>query len=783
MIKNYFKIAFRNLWKHKAYSALNIFGLAIGITCASLIFLWVENEMNFDSDIPDKDQVFYVPSNQKYEGQWETFYSSPGPLAKDLKDEIPEVEKAGRMWSENLLFNVGDNTINSSGKYADADMLDILGLSFIEGNAENALVNLNSIIITQETASRLFGKDTRVLGRTLRVNNSETLEITGVIKDLPTNSSFPFNWLAPFDKFANDKEWTRSYGNYYADTFVKLTSGADAEAVNLKVRKMIPSKAEGSDNEAILHASKNWHLRSKFENGKVVGGEIEFVHLFTFIALIILLIACINFMNLSTARSEKRANEVGVRKALGSSKKSLMLQFISEALLTAFIATIISVFLLVLLLPKFNVLIEKQLTLGLNEPTHLLFLFGITLICGLFAGLYPAFYLSSFKPVEVLKGVRNKLGSASYIRKGLVITQFAVSIIFIISTIIVYQQVEHVKSRELGLQKENLIQIPVKGDIIKNFDPIKQDMLASGLVESVSLNSSDILSSDYNGSGLTWKGGIDTEDILIRFRWISSDFLETAGMELVEGRGFSENISKESTNILITQSFAKLMGPGSALGKTVTRDENYTVIGVVKDYLYGDMYGSSQPVMFFNDLEQARVLYVKTKPRAISAASIASIEKTLKKHNPAFPFEYKFVDDVFNAQFQSESLIGSLSKIFAVIAIIISCLGLFGLSAFTAEQRKKEIGVRKVLGSSVSNIVQLLSKDFMLLVIISIAVAIPIAWWMMHKWLQGFAYHIEIKWWVFMIAGLLAVGIAIITVSFQAVKAAIANPIKSLRTE
>lgn len=783
MISNYFKIAFRNLWKNKGYSALNIFGLAIGITCASLIFLWVENEMDYDSSIPEQEQVFYVPTNQMYEGEWQTFYSSPGPLAEALKTEIPEVEKAGRMWSSSLLFSVDDNVINSSGRYADPDMIDIFGLSFIEGNAKNAFQKLNSIVITEETANRLFGKDPRILGKSVRVNNAETLEITGVIKDLPDNFSFSFNWLAPFEQFAKDKEWTKGYGNNFADTFVKLTPDANVAAVNVKVRKMIPSKAEDSDTEAILHSSKDWHLRSKFKNGKIVGGAIEFVRLFTFIALIILLIACINFMNLSTARSEKRANEVGVRKALGSGKKSLMMQFISEALLTASIASVLSILFLFILLPQFNILIEKQLSLGLTNPMHLLFLLGITLVCGVFAGLYPAFYLSSFKPVEVLKGVRSKKGSATYIRKGLVVTQFVVSITFIISTIIVYQQVQHVKNRDLGLQKENLIQMPVNGNIIKNFNPIEQDLLASGMVENVSLNSSAIFSSDYNGSGLTWQGGIDTEDILIRFRWITSDFFDTTGMEILEGRGFSGNLAKDSTNVLITQSFAKLMGSGSAVGKVINRDQDYTVIGVVKDYLYGDMYGTSQPLMFFYGLEPSRFLYARTKAGVSSAQVLGSMEKIMKKYNPAFPFEYTFVDDVFNSMFRTEALISKLSQIFALLAIIISCMGLFGLSAYTAEQRKKEIGVRKVLGSSVSNIVTLLSKDFMFLVLIAILMAIPLAWWAMHNWLQSFAYRIEINFWVFVIAGVLAIGIAIITVSFQAIKAAIANPVKSLRTE
>ncbi len=475
---------------------------------------------------------------------------------------------------------------------------------------------------------------------------------------------------------------------------------------------------------------------------------------------------------------------MGVRKVLGSGKKRLILQFLAEALITASIAAIVSMLLLIILLPKFNILVEKQIELRLFDPIHLLSLLGITLICGLLAGWYPAFYLSSFKPVEIIKGVKAKEGGATLIRKGLVVAQFTVSIVFIISTIIVYQQVEHVKSRDIGYELENLIQLPVNGNVIKDIVPIRQEMIASGTIENVALMNSSILSGGNNSSGWEWPGGKNTEDVLISHRYISSGFFDTAGMEIIEGRGFSEKATNDSTNVLITQSLAKLMGNGSALGKIIRRnDDTYIVIGVIKDFLYGDMYGTSDPVMFYNNPEYTYNVYVRTKPGFAMTTTLVAMEEVMKKYNPAFPFEYEFVDDAFSAKFKSEKLVGGLSQIFALLAIIISCLGLFGLSAFTAEQRRKEIGVRKVLGSSVTGIVELLSKDFMRLVLIAILVAIPLAWWGMQNWLESFAYRIEINWWVFAIAGLTAICIALLTVSFQAVKAAVANPIKSLRTE
>ncbi len=783
MILNYIKIAFRSLRKNKGYSFLNIFGLAIGITCASLIFLWVEDEVSFNDNFAKQDQVYYVPTNQEYEGEWRTFYSTPGPLAEAMKTEIPGIVRATRSSSDERLFSIGDNAINRTGRYADVDFLEIFSLKFIEGNKENAFKNPEAIVLTQETAEQLFGKNVKALGRVIKVSNRDNYLVTGVIENLPSNVSFPFDWVAPFERYQDGAEWMEEYGNNFSDTFVELSPEANFETVDAGVRAMIPIKDEGNNDYAFLHTIKNWHLRSHFEGGKVTGGRITYVRLFSVIALIILLIACVNFMNLSTARSEKRANEVGVRKAMGSSRSRLMVQFVAEALIMSFIASVISVLLLFLLLPQFNLLIEKNLVLGLTNPFHIAVLFSIALICGVFAGLYPAFYLSSFKPVEVLKGIKTTSGSASFIRKGLVVGQFTISIVFIICTILVYQQIQHVKNRDLGLDKDQLISMRTNQEMIDKYTVIKQDLINTGTVKNIALSNSQLLSGGNNGSGLEWQGGTDTEDVLISFRHVSEDFLETTGMELIEGRGFGENIAKDSTNTLVTESFAKLMGTGSPIGKKITRDKDYTVIGVVKNYLYGDMYGASDPVMFFNHNDYARYLYIKINAEVTTSVTLSKIEAVMKKNNPAFPFEYTFVDEQFNAKFKSEQLVGKLSQIFALLAILISCLGLFGLSAYTAEQRRKEIGVRKVLGASITGIVKLLSKDFLKLVLISIIIAVPIAWLLMSDWLQDFAYRIEINWWIFIIAGLVAILIAMATVSFQAVKSAIANPVNSLKTE
>lgn len=792
MFKNHLKISWRSLWKNKGYSTLNIFGLAIGITCACLILFWVEDEVNFDSVFPKQDLVYYVPTNQTFEGEVYTFYSTPGPLAKDLKDEIPEITRAATTWRGEILLKDGDTGINRRGTYVDPDFLDIFSLRFLEGNVQDALNRPDAIVLTKKTSIALFGENTNALNRTVQINGKHNFTVTGIVQDLPQNVTFGFEWLLPIKSFGfgeEDISWAKEYGNNFADTFVELAPDSDYETVDAKVRAMIPSKMTGekeTPNQAFLHSIKDWHLRSDFSEGKKVGGQITFVRLVAFIGLIILLIACINFMNLATARSEKRANEVGVRKVLGSSKKGLVCQFLVEALIMASISALLSIVLLLLLLPSFNILVEKQIELRLWDSIHMLSLLAITLVCGLLAGWYPALYLSSFRPAQVLKGVRKKHGSATIIRKGLVITQFAVSIVFIISSIIVYQQVQYVRARNVGYEKGNLINISVNGNMIEKFNSIKDDMIASGTIEDIALTNTNMLSSGNNGAGLSWHGGMDTDDVLVRFRYVSPSFFNTVGLEIIEGHGFNENVSVDSTNILITQSFAELMGSGSAVGKTVMRNDiNYNVIGVVNDYLYGDMYGNGKtgPVMFYNEPDFGNTLYVKLDPEESTTEALSSIEGILKEYNPGFPFDYRFENDMFNARFKTEVLVGELTKIFSLLAIIISCLGLLGLAAYTAEQRRKEIGVRKVLGSSIAGIVGLLSKDFMQLVVIAILIACPMAWWFMQNWLESYVYRISIDIWAFIIAGICAVGIALLTVSFQAFKAASINPVKSLRTE
>jgi putative ABC transport system permease protein len=791
VFKNYIKTAFRSLTKNKAYSFLNIFGLAIGIACTALIFLWVEDEVNFDSVNVKKDRLYLAEENQKYDTYVFTESSTPGMMGPAILEELPGVANVCRTneGTTPLLFAKGDRSVFASGKYMEASVFSMFTLPFLQGNATSAFSQVHSLVITEKTAKKFFGTDKNVIGKSIRVDNKQDYIITAVLKDIPANSSLQFEWLMPFKIYWDQSPWLTNWGNQSLNTYVELKPGVNVETVNKQLHNFIQKRVPTALGHVFLFGMNNWHLYDDFKDGKMTGGgQIEYVHLFTLIAWIILFIACINFMNLATARSEKRAREVGVRKVLGAGKRSLVAQFMSEAIFMSLISAFIAVLIVSIVLPAFNTLVQKQLTLGISNPYHIVVLLSITLVCGLIAGSYPSLYLSSFNPVSVLKGVKLKDSWAAIIRKGLVVLQFTASIMLIISTIIVFQQIQHIKARQLGFNKDNLIEMDMQGQMSSEFNPIKQDILNTGLVENVALADHAIIYAGNNTSGLTWEGKPVGSQVLISQRYVTPEFMETAGLNIIDGRNLTVNdTGGKPIRMVITQSMAKLMGKGSAIGKRVhgERDTNSAVvIGVVNDYVYGNMYGKSDPVMFFSTApKNTTVMYVRIKPTDNTEKVLAAIQSVMKKDNSAYPFDYRFVDDQFNNMFLSEMLVSKLSRVFAALAIIISCLGLFGLAAYTAERRTKEIGIRKVLGASVTNVTTLLSRDFLILVIISCAVAFPLAYAAMTKWLKNYEYHITIQWWVFAAAGFTAVIIALLTISFQSIKAALANPVKSLRSE
>lgn len=788
MFKNYFKTTFRNLWKNKTHSFLNIFGLAIGIACATLIFLWVEDELNFDHNYEKRNYLYKVYANQEFEKNLSTVRATSGPMANALKTEIPGIKNAARLSfnaSLKQLFSYDNKMINEQGYYADSAIFSMLMLPFVYGKPDNAFKQVHSLVIS-ESMSKKFFSNTDPIGKTLKVNNEQEYIITGVFKDLPQNSTLQFQWLAPFEVFEATRDWLKGWNNNGVHTLVELQTGADAAPVNKILYNFLPSKDKQLHNvHCFLFSMNDWHLYNEFSNGVQAGGQIKYVRLFSLIACIILIIACINFMNLSTASSEKRAKEVGVRKVMGANKQKLIKQFIGESFVMSFISVSLAIGIIIISLNFFNSLVEKNLSIDLINPLHITSFIIIGFITGLLAGSYPAFYLSSFNPVAVLKGIKAKTNlSAGFIRKGLVVTQFCVSIILIICTIIIYQQVLHVKNRDLGYNKDNLIYLDAQKELKDHFDALRNDLLSADVVQNVALSADPLLQVGSSSDAFEWQGKDKSTHVNISMEYVSPQYVTTTGMKLIKGRDFYSNPKTDSNNVIINESLAKLMGRQGTPGNVISiNEERYNVIGVAKDFVYNDVYNYSEPVILFCSLSNTNIVTIRFKDNIDLTKALSKTASVIKTYDPGYPFEYRFVNEDFNLLFKTETLIGKLAGIFSALAVTISCLGLFGLAAYTAERRTKEIGIRKVLGASVKGIAGLLSKDFLQLVFVSCIVAFPLAWWAMYVWLQNYPYRIEISWWVFLVAGASAILIAFITVSFQAIKAAIANPVKSLRTE
>jgi len=801
---NNLKTTLRGLLKNKAYGLLNVGGLAIGIACACLIFLWIGDELTYDHVNVKQDRLYSVKVNATFGSNSFTMGSTPRLMASSMKKEIPGVVNAARISDEdqNYLFNIGDKALYAAGRYADPALFSMFTFSFVQGSAANPFPQLYSIVITEKTARKFFGDEPNVIGKTIRINNEKNYTVTGVVKDLPENSTLQFEWLASYEaemqlEFEKSGQKDVGWNSYGPFTYVELAPNANLESINKKLFNYFHQKDATQKNTAFLFPMYDWHLYDEFANGKQTGGgAVGQVRLLNLIAWIVLFIACINFMNLATARSEKRAKEIGVRKVLGSGRKRLVFQFIGEALMMSAIATVLALVITIIALPAFNALTQKQLSLGFTNPVHIIALIAIAIICGLLAGSYPSLYLSSFDPVKSLKGLKIKTGSATMIRKGLVVLQFTVSVVFIIGTIVVYLQIQHVKNRNLGFNKDNLVEIDMQHPFSRNFPVIKQQLLSTGLVANAALSDHTTIYGGNSDDRFTWEGKARDASVGVTFRDVSPEFVLTSGMHIAQGRDFSEALSDTSTAI-VNQSLANVIDKNGVVGKIIRsprgrKDGDYQdlrIIGVVDDYVYGNMYGQSSPTIFLcrpplKDINaNANLVYVRIKEGRNSQQTLAKIGSVITKNNPGFPFQYKFVDDQFNAMFFNEVLMSKLAGIFAVLAIVISCLGLFSLAAYTAERRVKEIGIRKVLGATAPGLAALLSKDFLQLVFISCLVAFPLAWIIMNNWLQGYQYRVGIYWWIFAAAGSTALLIALATVSFQAIKAALMNPVNSLRSE
>jgi len=788
MLRSYLKIAFRNLTRNKSFSILNIAGLAIGMASAMLILLWVENELKYDNFYKNSDRLYQSWNRDRGNKELNCWNNTPKILGPTLKKDYPEIEKATRVnWDATTLLNVGEKKLNVTGTMVDPDFLTMFGFPFLSGNMNTALDNPGDIVITNKLSKELFG-DEDAMGKKIRIDNKHDFIVTAVMKDLPRYTDFDFEFLLPWSYMHTVDQDDSSWGNNSTHNFVLLRPNASIASVNKKIEDIIIKHGEhGWTTKSFLYPVSRLHLHSNFVNGVETGGKIETVKVFIIIAAFILLIACINFMNMSTARSEKRAKEVGIRKVVGAERKSLVGQFIGESVLIAFIAGGLALILAQLFLPAFNNLTGTQLFIDYGNPFFWLVFIWFILVTGILAGSYPAFFLSSFNPVSVLKGGFKKVHAAVTPRKILVVTQFTFAIVLIVSTLIIRQQTTYAQEREAGYEKNNLTYVFLSGDIQKNYDLIRNDLLEKGIALSVTKTSAP-LTEGWNSGGASWTGRNPNDRTEFNYYNSDGNLVKTAGLQLVQGRDIDmKNYPTDSTAVILNEAAVKAMGFKNPLGQIIDHgqwDADWHVIGVVKDFILQSPYDPIRPMIIQGPRANwFNLIHIKLNNARSTAVNIAAMEKIFKQYNPNYPFEYHFIDEQYAKKFSDEQKTGTLTAFFAGLTIFISCLGLFGLAAYMAENRIKEIGVRKVLGASVASITTLLSKDFLRLVLISILIASPVAWWAMNKWLSGYDYHIQISWWIFVAAGAISIFITLCTVSFQAVKAAVANPIKSLRTE
>jgi putative ABC transport system permease protein len=792
VFKNYFKTAFRNLIRNRTFSILNIAGLAVGIASASLIFLWLEYNVTYNSAIPDLNNIYQVENNQVYGKDMVTFAATSIRVKDALLQEFPGVVNVSRYNDSKTTIALGNKRLSQSGAYVDSAFFKMFGLQVIERNAIPALNDISQIAISEKLAKTYFDNGD-AMGKTLLVEN-HPYKVSAVYKDIPQEVTFyGKDFFLPFQAFYNQYkgQGIEAWGNNWTNTWVQLNPHTNIVAFNSSLRKLIRQKDPQVTNQSLwLYPLKRLNLYGQFTNGNedASKGLIQYIKMFSIIALVILLIACINFMNLSSARSEKRAKEIGMRKVLGSTRKDLIGRLLCESLLVACTAVLLSVIVVAVVLPLFSNMIDVPLHLDLFNSSHLLFLILIAIVCGLVAGSYPALYLSSFNPARALKNQISGIGGgAGMIRKALVVIQFTISVVIIIAVIVIYQQIQFTKNRDLGFSKDNVLYTALTPTLMKSYASLKQDILNTNTVSSVSLGSFSPMNMYNNGGGYNWEGKSVDQDVLVTSVNSDADYLKTFDIKLKAGRAFSQDPKVDSLNIIINESFATIMGKAGHVGGQIWGSDPaqaMTIIGITKNFVYNNMSETNPaPLAFYNNPSNANYVFIKIKKANDLPAVISKLKTIFGTADIAQPFDYHFVDKDFEKAFKYQQFIGSLATIFGCLAIFISCLGLFGLSAFMAERRKKEVGIRKVVGASISSITTLLSKDFLKLVVFSCVIAFPLAYWLMYNWLQNYPYRVGISWYMFAIAAVLALLIAFITVSFQAIRAAGMNPVKSLRAD
>ena len=784
MIGNYLKIAWRNLFKNKGFSTTNILGLTIGITSTIMIFLWVQDELAYDKFHGNYSNIYQVIAHRNFNNQIFTDRNMVMPLAKSLENVSPQIKNVvvtTHMQSHVLTY--GEAKLKKEGYTVSEHFFDMFSWKFIKGNAATAIPDAYSIVLTQSAAKALFG-NVDPINKVVKIDNDYDAKVTAIIEDVPGNSTFQFDFINMFNYSGDyEKRAMTNWQNSSWTVFVQMVPGANMQTLD-KIVNDIKHQHDPNDKMStyFTFSMSKWRLYSDFKDGKNTGGMIEYVRLFTVIALIILLIACINFMNLSTARSEKRAKEVGVRKTLGSGKKQLILQFFCESIILAFIAFAFSVAAVYLLLPSFNSLVDKSLSLNITHPLFWWGALAIILFTGLVAGSYPALYLSSFNPISVLKGTFIGGRKGVLPRRILVVAQFIISILLISATIIVYQQIQHVKHRDIGYDPDNLIMVPSSPDIRKNFSVIKQELQKTGLINAVTQTSSPITDIWWKSPAPDWEGKPADGEIIMAGIATDVDFTKTMGIKVLKGKDFSGTPS-DSSAMLLNKAAVEAMGLKNPIGMQMRYGQNYTVIGITDNVVMGSPYQPVDPMMVFFDPNNSSSISLRLNNEAQLQKSLQSIETIFKKYNPAYPFEYQFADQEFGKKFLTEDLISKIINIFAGLAIFICCIGLAGLASFTIQKRIREIGIRKVLGATVQQLLMLISKEFLKLVLIAFVIAIPLTWWLMNNWLEKYPYRVNISIWLFGAVGIIILLLTLLVVSLNTMKAAIANPVQSLRTE
>ncbi|MET7000093.1 ABC transporter permease [Chitinophaga defluvii] len=794
MFKNYFKTAWRNLLKNKGYSVINIAGLAMGIAVALLIGLWIWDELSYDTFHQHYHRTAQVLQQQTFNGKAETRNGIPIPLANELRTNYGSDFKyvALSTYTKNHILSSGDKQLIQSGNFMEPDAPDMFSLKMLKGT-RNGLKDPASILLSEKVAVSLFGNIDPV-GTLIRLDDSVNVKVAGVYENLPYNSTLrEVTFIAPWSLYASLEESVRNSENRWNNNgwqlYVQLADHADMEQVSAKIQSVKLQRTDASDaafKPALsLHPMSKWHLYAFARNSRDVTGKVQYLWMFGSIGVFVLLLACINFMNLSTAQSEKRAKEVGVRKAVGSLRGQLIWQFLIESVLISVIALLVSLVLVLVALPVFNTLAGKQIILPWDNIYCWPLLLGITVFTGLMAGSYPALYLSGFGVVKVLKGTYKAGRPATLPRKVLVVLQFSIAVILFIGTITVFRQIHHTKDRPVGYSREGLITVEtITPAIHSHFAAVRNDLLNTGMVAEAATSYSPATELRNEQSNFDWKGKTPGGTYVFGTMGVSQEYGKTVGWQIADGRDFSRSFTTDAMGFVINESAKKYMGLKNPIGETVHwMGYQFTIIGVVKDMVIQSPYEAVKPMIFYIAPWQLNVINIRIKPGASPHAAVEKIAGVFKKYNPEEPFNYKFVDETYAVKFSDEERIGRLTTIFTILAMLISCMGLFGLASYITQQRTKEIGVRKILGASVFNLWRLLAKDFIVLVLIALLIAFPVAYYCMQAWLQHYTYHATVPWWVFPLVGISVLFITLLTVSYQGIKTALVNPVKSLKME